>query len=184
MRYPLAPGRYCLTGAPGRIVLASRPPGDPPVTPRHPRKDTAMTRKLTAAVAAAAIAISGMFATPAAALDQDETLRLLLGALAVGVLVKELNDKNKDELRANQVDRRSQHVSSRYRTIPSECVFEVRTRRGWRDVVGKRCVERSSFRGQLPAACAFEVRGERRDRTVYSVNCLRDRGLKVGANRY
>lgn len=136
-----------------------------------------MTRNFIAAITAAAIALGSLTATPAAALDDRETLRLLLGAIAVGVLVNELHQNS-------QNNRQPARVSSRSRAIPSECVFEVRTRRGWRDVVGQNCVSRAGMRGELPAACGFEVRGTRHNRVVYSVNCLRDKGYRIGAARY
>lgn len=137
-----------------------------------------MTRKLTAAIAAAAVALTSMIATPAAAISDEDALKLLLGALAVGVIVQNLNDNN------NRRAPSRSHYSPRGRVIPGECVFDIRTRRGPKEVVGERCVARSGFRAELPSACAIDIRGDRRDRTVYGVNCLRERGFRIGAARY
>ncbi len=137
-----------------------------------------MTRKLISTVVAAALALSTMIATPAAAISTDEAraLRIILGIAAVGLIIKEIEDNNNDRNRPTH--------SSRSRAIPVQCVFEVRTKRGWRDVVGQRCVERSGYRRDLPAACGFEIRGDHGRRTVYGVECLRDRGVRVEAARY
>ena len=162
-----------------------------------------MTRKLIATIAAAAIALSGLTATPAAALDDREVIKLLLGAAAVGVLVNELNKKNKKEIAAENAYRNNNvyrydddrydryrnddnHRSSRAnhnRVIPSNCLFDIRTRNGNRAVVGERCVENSNFRGNLPKACKFEMRRDGRKQTVYGANCLRDRGIRIASAR-
>ena len=167
-----------------------------------------MTRKLIATIAAAAIALSGLTATPAAALDDREVVKLLLGAAAVGVLVNELNKKNKKEIAAenayrnntsyryddnryddnrydnNRYDNNSRSSrANRNRVIPQACVFDIRTRNGYRDVVSGHCVERSNFRGNLPKDCKFQVRRNGRSQTVYGANCLRDRGIRIASAR-
>ena len=157
-----------------------------------------MTRKLIATIAAAAIALSGFTATPAAAMDDREVIKLLLGAAAVGVLVNELNKKNKKEIAAesayrnnnvyryddNRYDNNTRNARvNRNRVIPSSCVFDIRTRNGNRDVVSGNCVERSDFRGNLPKDCKFEIRRDGRKQTVYGASCLRDRGIRIASAR-
>ncbi|WP_343080249.1 hypothetical protein [Ostreiculturibacter nitratireducens] len=177
-----------------------------------------MTRKLTAAIAAAAVALSSMIATPAAAMTEDQALKLLLGALAVGVIVDKLDDNDHKKKRTARTytdtdyrraypdrdyrrdypdrDHRHHHPDwdhgrdpghARYdgkgRVIPRDCIFEIRTRRGVKHVVGERCVERSQIRAKLPRSCEIEIRGPRHERSVYGLSCLRDHGFKVGAAR-
>lgn len=143
-----------------------------------------MFRKLTATLAAAAVALTGITATPAFAIGEreEDILKLMLGAGAIALLVDRANDK-KRQADHNRYRHDYRH-DARGRIIPGECVFDVRTRDGRRNVVGKRCVEQSGFRGRLPQDCAFQIRTNRGPTTVYGQRCLRDRGYRIEAARY
>ncbi len=131
--------------------------------------------KMIATLLAAVLAFSPAVSTPAsAAPDAEDYARVMLGLLALGVLVETL-----DNDRDRRLDRReSERARSMHRRIAA-CEFEVRTRNGWRDVYGSRCLERAGVRvSRLPRDCAFRVRGERGNSVVYGERCLEDYGYR------
>lgn len=87
------------------------------------------------------------------------------------------HDKKHDK-KHNERDRWNRKDDAR-RTIPAQCVQQVRTRNDWRDVVYARCLEREGNARNLPESCAFNIRTERGQRQVYGLNCLRERGFRV-----
>jgi hypothetical protein len=155
-----------------------------------------MTRKmLIASMLAAALALAP--AAPAIAQPGGEDYaKVLLGLLAAGAIVNALQNERERERQAQrnryqpvewERDRHHGHNHRRGQgrfVLPARCEFEVRTRRGWTDVLGKTCLENEGVRvSRLPDACAFEVRTERGRRTVYGERCLRDFGYRVEAGR-
>ncbi len=148
-----------------------------------------MIRKtLITTALAAALAIGPLTATPAAA-DSDDVAKLLLGAIALGVVVHAI-DKNRDRNDEathgphNPVDPGWGRPPHRRYALPARCEFEVRTRQGRREVFGERCLEREGVRvNRLPNRCEFDVWTERGRRTVFGSRCLREHGYRVEARR-
>ena len=138
-----------------------------------------MTRKLTVALAAFAIAITGLTATPAVALGDRErdALKIILGAAAIGLIVNQIEKRNDRRQTPAYTTRPNRDYWKR--PIPADCIYEIRGSRGWESVVGKRCIQRSNYRGRLPEACEFRVRGKNHNRTVYGLRCLRSKGFRV-----
>lgn len=138
-----------------------------------------MTRKLTTALAAFAIAVTSLTATPAAALGDRErdALKIILGAAAIGLIINRIEKRN--DRRNTPVYTPTPNRDRWKRRIPADCVYEIQGSRGWESVVGKRCIQRSNYRGRLPEACEFRVRGKNHNRTVYGLRCLRSKGFRV-----
>jgi hypothetical protein len=134
-----------------------------------------MKNRLITAVAAAAVAVSGMSATPAAAWGEKEqnALALILGLGVAGAILNDMEDGK----------HRPKPTPARYKVIPSECVYEVKTRKGYRDVVSKSCVAEFGLK-RLPAECAFDVRTRNGTRTVFGPRCLQDFGYRIEDARY
>jgi len=160
-----------------------------------------MPNRLTASLAAAAIAVSSIFAAPAPArAGEDDVIKFILGAAALGLILNEAS-KHAPVARAQTAPRHGVakpqryappvHAQSRHwrqdrwqgdrhrRVVPASCLFDIHGRYGPRPVVGARCVQRWNARADLPRACAFEVNRGARDRTVYGLRCLRDRGYRI-----
>ncbi len=137
-----------------------------------------MKRHVIATVAAAAIALGGLGATPVAARsDKDEkTLALILGIGAAALIYNDIQ-KKKDR------KRRAQNVSEQRPVIPGECVYELRLNGGSRDVVSQRCLGDFGL-SRLPEQCAFDVQGYGGTRRVYGARCLQDEGYRIEGARY
>ena len=94
-----------------------------------------MKHRITAAIAAAAIALTA--AAPVRA-DSNDALKLALGAVGVGLLVHELDKKNREEAATVVDDRWSDDWTSRNRyddsfrkkgkIIPAQCIFDGKIR--------------------------------------------------------
>lgn len=157
-----------------------------------------MKTRLIAAVTALAVALSGLAVTPAVALNQKEqrALALILGAVALGVIINN-EDKKRSQPKPVPVRRWQPQPGQqppyhrgrgddrwRNRTIPAECVYDVRTGSGRRQVVSKTCLSEFDFDRGLPAECAFEIRTERGRREVYGPRCLQEFGYRIEDVRY
>jgi hypothetical protein len=138
-------------------------------------------KRLTAGLAALAIAATALVAAPAPArAGNDDVLKFLLGAAAIGLILNEANKRQQPVARAATVaPRHSPRPPSRLKAVPASCLFDIEGRYGPRPVVGERCVRRWDARADLPAACAFDLRPGPRERTVYGLRCLRDRGYRI-----
>ena len=140
-----------------------------------------MTKRLTATLAAVAIAATSLVATPAPArAGNDDVIKFILGAAALGFIINETNKRNPSAARAaTPAPRHAPVRRNTARSIPSSCLFDIDGRYGPRPVVGKRCVTRWDQNARLPNACAFDIRPGSRSRTVYGLRCLRDRGYRL-----
>lgn len=160
-----------------------------------------MFRRLTASLAAAALALTAAFSTPAAAMsDKDrQLLTVLLGAAVVGAII---HDANKDRKKPAPVTRRhDDHFrfndwndrdwrgqgwrGNRWgqRTIPAGCVISIRGAGGRREVVSARCLKDAGLRRDLPAECAFDIEAGWGSRRVYGTRCLRQNGFRIAGTR-
>lgn len=168
-----------------------------------------MKSRLIAAVTAAAVALGGLAATPAAAWSKREqdALKIILGAAAVGLIINEM-DKNGRDRRAPRSqgyvppfgsgdgyyrdrngydddwrdDYNRRKVRRDYR-VPAECVYDVRTSNGWRDVVSASCMRQFGLSRDLPRECSFQIRTNGGRSTVYGPNCLESHGWRVAGRR-
>lgn len=161
-----------------------------------------MMKRLTTTLSAAAVALAGLVAAPAPArADEEDLIKLLLGAAAIGLIVNEANrrgafasraapppfqtfpqqgflppgHRNPPGLRNGQRD----DWRDRNRVVPASCLFDLPGHYGPRPVVGARCVQGWDHRAAMPPACLFEARTGRGERQVYGLECLRDRGYRV-----
>lgn len=127
-------------------------------------------KSVIATLLAAAVALVAVGSAPARAGQLTDFEKGLLGLLAVGVIVKLIED-----------DRRR---GGNGRVLPASCEFDVHTRDGWRRVLGQRCLEDAGVRtARLPSQCAFEVRTDWGRRTVYGSRCLQNAGWRIVAHR-
>jgi hypothetical protein len=146
-----------------------------------------MIRKFaTATVLSAALALAPT-APAVASPDGEDYARVLLGLLAIGAIANALENERDREAAARRrhdpVPQPGWH-DGRRRELPARCEFEVRTRHGWTEVFGKRCLEEQGVRvSRLPEACAFDVRTDYGRRSVYGAECLEDYGYRVEARR-
>lgn len=136
-----------------------------------------MSRKLIAAVTAFAIALTGMTTTPASALSEAETRRLLLGALALGLIINELDKPDRRPVQGAPV-----YTRDRRAIIPAACIAQVRNRGRVTDVVTQRCVEQSGLRVRLPRDCGLWINRHGHRSVVYATSCLSENGFRIGRN--
>ncbi len=147
---------------------------------------TRMKSRLIALVAVAGLSIAG--AAPASALSEREqnTLSIILGAAALGLILKEAS---KDKEHASRRDddywrKNGRNWNGRnHRTIPAQCSFPIRGARGARNVVSERCLSQFGIHRNLPRSCAFNVRIGRENRRVYGANCLQNSGFRIARYR-
>ena len=152
-----------------------------------------MMKRLTMLVAAAAMALTPALAAPAAAKPKnDDVLKFVLGAAALGLILNEVSKNNRDDRRKveRRYDpdpypgfRRDERRGRRWPT-PPQCVETVRTRDGRRDVVSGGCLSDFGLARGLPRSCAFEVRSPWGPRTVYGESCLRREGYRIGQGHH
>jgi hypothetical protein len=129
-------------------------------------------RRLAAMLTAGAMALALVLgaAVPAKADRKDDLAKALLGALVVGVIVNELNDKKKSKPAPEPV--RSQRV-------PSVCEISIDGARQSVSLFSENCLRREGFDNRLPRGCANTARVFGRSDRVYSAQCLRDAGFRV-----
>jgi hypothetical protein len=170
----------------------------------EPTKEIAMKSRLIAAVTAAAVALGGLAATPADAWSKREqdALKIILGAAAVGVIINQLDkqDRNDRARRAPVHDapfgyddgyyrdrgdwrRHDDRQVRRSHRVPEECVYDIRTSNGRRDVVSASCMRQFGLSRGLPRECAFEIRTRKGNTPVYGPNCLESHGWRVAGRR-
>lgn len=128
-----------------------------------------MKRQLTAMVTAFALVFTSVVATPIKARsNEDDLLKLLLGAAAVAIIIHELNDPKPVP-----------HSYRGRKVIPDECLMDVRVNGRRMEVVSGRCVRRAGISRPLPSDCAFDIRTDHGRRTVYGQKCLRSHGWRI-----
>lgn len=161
-----------------------------------------------ATILAAVLAVSSIAVTPArAAPDGEDFIKGAIGIIALGALISKLEkDRNRRTTPSRAPTYRDhdplRHQSPYYqpprhdpprghahghanRALPSQCMFDVRTRDGWQSVYGRNCLDQVGVRvDRLPRDCAFEVRTNYGRNTVYSQRCLVRNGYRVEARRY
>mgnify|MGYP005844907845 CR=1 FL=1 len=151
------------------------------------------TRRFTAAVAAAAIALAGLTATAAPARAQNnDAAKILFGITALAIIGAAIANANQPPPAAQPVHpvrppqhghvQRPPHPVQPHRPhrpaptvyLPARC--EIRTGQG--SFYGARCLERSGYQGPLPQACARDIRTDRGWRIAYDGACLTGHGRR------
>lgn len=161
-----------------------------------------MKRQLIAGAAALALVLSGLTVVPAEAKGKNnDALKLLLGAAAVGILLNQMNAAqgatpqgfltqrprhSPDIWSGDDEDNRWNGYGHAIRagTVPGECLTDMRMDGRLREVVSGRCLNQFGLAGSLPDECAFDVRTSYGRRTVYGPQCLRDYGYRIDRARY
>ena len=140
-----------------------------------------MKRNLIAVMTAAAFILTSLTATPAVADSKNSlsTLEAILGIVALGVLVNELDGNKSKDRKHNSND-----WKYKYKVIPASCVFPVRGHKERRDVVSSHCLRNAGVRGPYPQRCASEIRTRYGKQTVFGANCMRNNGFRIGGRRY
>lgn len=142
--------------------------------------------RFTATLAAAAIALTGLTAQPAAAQDRD-LARFLAGAALVAIIATAAS-RNRTEAEAPRYDRlygqhqRGNAWGRRAAVLPASCSIQVRNRGRNELLYNPRCLERAGIH-RLPRQCERELRTNRGSRTVLSGACLQQAGYRVEAGR-
>ena len=145
---------------------------------RHPRRiassamrETGLSgRRLAGMITAGAVAFALVLgaALPARADRKDDLAKALIGALIVGAIVNELNDKS---------DPRPEPVKSR--RVPAVCAISIDGAERSVTLFPESCLRREGFDHRLPRGCANSARIFGKDDRVYSAQCLRDAGFRV-----
>jgi hypothetical protein len=130
---------------------------------------------MTGGAIALALALGTAF--PAKA-DKDDLAKALLGALVIGVIVNELNDKPKSAPVVPPVLAPEPVRSSR---VPAVCAITIDGARQSVTLYSDSCLRREGFDRRLPRNCASKASIFGRDDRVYSAQCLRDAGFRVSA---
>lgn len=163
-----------------------------------------MSRKFIATILAAAVAVTGVAATPARA-DAKDVARALAAIATVAIIAKAL-DNSRDDRRVHDrhPDTKPPHVTHRptpqphvahrpstvhprplpdrvsSRMLPQQCLFTVNARHGAQRVFSKPCLTHTYRHAHsLPRACETQLRGKGPGREVYTAACLRDYGYTL-----
>ena len=146
-----------------------------------------MTR-ITSAILAAAVALTSISATPAAA-GSKEFEKFLLGAgtiLILGSILSENNNRGYavtpkivTRTNPNVVIKPSKpaKVIKQTRWLPKHCERRIATAKGAFHYMERRCLIQNAPRVSLPNNCLRRVDGINRDFTVYGSRCLRNKGF-------
>lgn len=137
-----------------------------------------MTRKLLATVLAASLSLTSVASTPAVAADEEEIARFLLGASALFLIGRAIEDNNTQTRSVRPTVDPRPRVNRR--ALPAECLRRISTNDGPRRYFGKRCL-RNNYRhvASLPDRCERLFRTDNGNRRGYGARCLRNRGYHV-----
>ncbi len=143
-------------------------------------------KRFIAAIAAVAIAVTGISAAPARAGDDDAAAAIaaLLGLAVIGAVIA---DKRKDKKERREAIQRPlpkpvkplpRRVSRKL--LPQQCLRSFRTDRGQRRVFGQRCLNRNyDYVNSLPRQCHREFYTDRGWRQGYGARCLNRHGYQL-----
>jgi hypothetical protein len=117
-------------------------------------------------------------AMPAKADKKDDLAKALIGALVIGVIVNELNDKPKPPV----VVQEPVLEPVRQKRVPSVCAISIDGAERSVSLYSENCLRREGFDARLPRGCANDARIFGRDDRVYSAQCLRDAGFRLSGH--
>jgi hypothetical protein len=149
--------------------------------------------RVTATLAAAALALGGLAATtaPANASDRD-LLRFLAGAATIAIIAKGVSDHNRrGQAQAAPLpepvrpgagrpgNHRPPHVAPV--RLPQDCGARYRVRgQGVLTYYGERCLQRSGIQtAALPQSCRQQVQTNRGPRPAFQGVCLQQAGFRT-----
>lgn len=141
-----------------------------------------MKTALIATALAASLALGGA-AKPAKAATAEEIAAILAGLAIVGVIASATSNKNRAQASTRDapltvIGRNDGKAQSR-NVLPADCLVQVRTNRGVRNLAGERCLERNGVRtSRLPDRCEVQVRVDRGVRDAYGQRCLEQAGFR------
>ena len=162
-----------------------------------------MIKTLTASIFAIALTLTAIAPSPVQARDRDDIARIVVGAAALAIIAKSIDDKRKrDEKRAKKRVTRHRHIAqfsqaprrdrlnvpvvrgtprrgNAIATIPSSCERIIDTRNGPRRFFGRPCLHRTGFSGRLPQSCLRTLDLPRRTVAAYGKRCLLNRGVRI-----
>lgn len=134
-------------------------------------------RRFATALTGAALVLALVLgaALPAKADKKDDLAKALIGALVVGVIVNELNDKPKPPV----VVQEPTPEPVRQNRVPSVCAISIDGAERSVSLYPESCLRREGVTARLPRGCANQARIFGRDDRVYSAQCLRDAGFRL-----
>ena len=128
-----------------------------------------LRRSMTSALAAAAVAITGMTAAPTPAKADDDLIKFLLGATALAIVVQGVKS-----------GRAQAHVPQLApNVLPAHCAEALHIRDRTVSVYNAQCLNAAHVRN-LPAQCHEVVRTNHGNRGVYRARCLTRAGFAEG----
>ncbi len=159
-----------------------------------------MSAKFIATIAAAAVAITSVNVTPAAATDDDLLKRWLLGAATMVVIGNALHEARNAEAPSPRVTHQNprprvvhqprhtpHHANPRphkprgAHVLPRRCVRYVPLPSGREyRTLGAKCLKRHfDHAHRLPKVCRESVKMRGKWRSTYKIRCLRDKGYRL-----
>lgn len=156
-----------------------------------------LIKRTTALVTAAATALTLGAAAPAQAADED-LIKLLFGALALGAVAAAVDDHNDGRTTTttrNVTINRHYHKPHRSYTpkrtvtvtrpygktfVPANCQRRLRTAGGERTFVGQPCLQGAGYStAKLPRACQRTLDFGQREVRAWGVPCLERNGFRL-----
>ncbi|MCU0829842.1 MAG: hypothetical protein MUE52_21320 [Tabrizicola sp.] len=133
-------------------------------------------RSLAALLTGGAVALALVLgaAMPAKADKKDDLAKALIGALIVGAIVNELNDKPQSPV--------PQPEPVKHKRVPGVCAITIDGAERSVTLFPESCLRREGFDHRLPRGCANSARIFGRDDRVYSAQCLRDAGYRISGH--
>lgn len=141
-------------------------------------------KRMIALTAAAALALTAVTATPAAAWGKSEqkALGAIVGLAILGTI---LNEASKGNARPappptyRPAPPSPPRWEDRTTWLPGSCLREVRLSSGKHDVLSAQCLRDEGVTARLPSSCSFEIRTDWGTQKVYGTACLADNGFRV-----
>jgi hypothetical protein len=126
-----------------------------------------LMRRMTAILAGAALLLAGAIATatPARAQSNEDIIRFLLGAAAVAIIIRAIDDNHRP------------HYIDQW-TLPDSCLERVRIQGRNADIYNARCLSRGGYRN-MPQHCEVSYRTHDGRRTGYEARCLYRTGYQA-----
>ena len=135
---------------------------------------TVSSRRLASLLTGGAVALTLALGTamPTKAERRDDLAKAILGALMVGVLVNDLNDRPRSPYRVAT----PRPVKSD--RVPPTCAITINGVQRSVTLYSETCLRREGIDRRLPRNCASSAQILGRDDRVYSAQCLRDAGFR------
>lgn len=142
-----------------------------------------MSRTFIASILALSLAVTSFAAAPAAAGNDENLKKFLLGAgtlLIIGSALENSKDKPAHGY-GHKKYKKKRHIS---KVLPRYCLTKVRAHHGPERLFGARCLHRNyRYADWLPRKCMARVKfwrhGHAHVRKVYRARCLRHYGYRL-----